>query len=290
MRRACIDIGSNTTRLLVADAGETALTPVHEERAFTRIGVALAGRDTIPDAKRAEVIDVVRAQLAVARGLGAREVHGVATAAIRRAGDGARFAEELEARCGLALRILSDREEAHLAFAGAAGMFQGSAPEPLGVLDVGGGSSEVVVGAAGGAIAWWTSLAVGSGVLAHHHFAHDPPSAAELRAAGEEATAIVAGIAPPPMAAAVAVGGSATTLGRLTGPRLDETSLRAALALLVAGPSADVARRHHIDPDRARLLPAGLVILEALRPRLGTELTVGRGGIREGVLLQAEMR
>jgi exopolyphosphatase/guanosine-5'-triphosphate,3'-diphosphate pyrophosphatase len=289
VRRACIDIGSNTTRLLVADTGGAVLTPVHEERVFTRIGAALAGRDTIPEAKRAEVIEVVAAQLGVARSLGVGEVHAVATAAIRRAVDGGRFADELQARCGVSLRILSDREEAHLAFAGASGMIQGAAPEPLGVLDVGGGSSEVVVGGADG-VGWWTSLELGSGSLARRHFAHDPPTEAELEAAGEEARAIVAAIAPPPMQAAVAVGGSATTLCRITGPSLDRSSLRTALALLVAGPSAVVADRHRIDPDRARLLPAGLIILDALRARLDTELSVGRGGIREGVLLQAERR
>jgi exopolyphosphatase / guanosine-5'-triphosphate,3'-diphosphate pyrophosphatase len=86
----------------------------------------------------------------------------------------------------------------------------------------------------------------------------------------------------------VAVGGSATSLGRIVGPTLDGTSLVRSLALLTAEPAAAAGARHGIDAERIRLLPAGILILQALGDRLGTTVMVGRGGIREGVLLEAE--
>ena len=87
---------------------------------------------------------------------------------------------------------------------------------------------------------------------------------------------------------AVAVGGSATSLWRVAGPVLDAEALHRSHARAGrAEPSGAVAERFGIDPQRARLLPAGLLILEAGARLLGTTVIVGRGGIREGVLLEA---
>ena len=88
VRRACIDIGSNTTRLLVADGVAGGLLEVHQERTFTQIGRGLHADGTIPPAKLAEVVEAVHRQLQIARALGVGEVRAVATAAIRRAGNG----------------------------------------------------------------------------------------------------------------------------------------------------------------------------------------------------------
>lgn len=288
MRRACIDIGSNTTRLLVAETNGAGLVPIHEERVFTRIGAALTPDRTIPEGTRREVIDVVRAQMETARGLGAGDVRGVATAAIRAAADGADFVQSVRERTGLELAVLSDEEEARLAFCGAAGTCPGAPPEPLGVLDVGGGSSEVVVGRAPHTIDWWRSLPIGSGSVVRGHLHSDPPTEVELAVAREEIADVVAALDPPPVAGAIAVGGSATSLGRIAGPTLDRSSLARSLALLTAEPAAATADRHGIDAERVRLLPGGILILQALGERLDTTVTVGRGGIREGVLLDAE--
>jgi exopolyphosphatase / guanosine-5'-triphosphate,3'-diphosphate pyrophosphatase len=290
VRRACIDIGSNTTRLLVAETSASGLVALHEERAFTRIGAALTDAGTIPESKRQDVVDVVRAQLEVARSFEADAVHGVATAAIRNASDGAEFVRVVNERTGLDLVVLSGEEEARLAFRGAAGTLTGSPPEPLGVLDVGGGSSEVVVGRAPDRIDWWRSLPMGSGSIARDHLLSDPPAAPELQAARATVARVVETIDPPPVAGLLAVGGSATSLGRIAGCTLDEQSLATALGRLTAEPSAAAAERLGIDAQRARLLPAGILILEALGRRLGATVTVGRGGIREGVLLEAEAR
>jgi exopolyphosphatase/guanosine-5'-triphosphate,3'-diphosphate pyrophosphatase len=290
VRAACIDIGSNTTRLLVADYVDGALVEVHQERAFTRIGKGLAASGAITAEKIEEVAAVVLGQLAVARELGAGEIRGVATAAIRTASNGVALVEAIAAGTDLEVEIVSGKDEARLAFRGAAAML---APEiaahcdQLGVIDVGGGSSEVVVGAAPDRVGWWASVPIGSGALTDHCLHSDPPSSAELASARHEVAAALAGLAPPCPEVAVAVGGSATSLGRLTGPVLDAASLERALAILAGEPADAVAARFLIDPQRARLLPAGLLVFEAVSRLLERTIQVGRGGIREGVLLEA---
>ncbi len=183
MRRACIDIGSNTTRLLVADCDGETLLEVHQERAFTRIGRGLHPDGTIARAKIAEVVDVVGAQVQCARELGAVEIRGVGTAAIRSAPNGPALADAIRGTCGLEVEILGGEEEARLAFVGAARTLDHVPAGALGVVDVGGGSSELVVGTAPDQVSWWTSFALGSGDLADHCLLSDPPTSAELSAA-----------------------------------------------------------------------------------------------------------
>ena len=287
MRRACIDIGSNTTRLLVAEYRDGTLQEVHQDRAFTRIGRVIAGDGTIGPAKIAEVVAVVCAQVEQARRLGAPEVLGVATAAIRHAANGRELVEAIEAACGLGVEILSGEQEARLAFIGAAGTLGRSPLGPLGVVDVGGGSSEIVVGAAPSTISWSFSVALGSGDLAEEYLRSDPPLADELAAARARVAAGFDGVEPPPPSEAVAVGGSATSVCRLAGTLLDREAFERGLALLTAEPAAVIAGRFGLDRQRVRLLPAGLLILEAVSTLFGTGLQVGSGGLREGVLLAA---
>jgi exopolyphosphatase / guanosine-5'-triphosphate,3'-diphosphate pyrophosphatase len=290
VRAACIDIGSNTTRLLVADCADGELVEVHQERAFTRIGKGLAASGAIGADKIDEVVAVVLGQLRVARAHGATEIRGVATAAIRMASNGVALVEAIAAATGLRVEIVSGEDEARLAFRGAAAMLEPAIAArcgQLGVIDVGGGSSEVVVGATPEHVRWWASVPIGSGALTDHCLTSDPPSPGELQSARQEVSAALAGLAPPCPEVAVAVGGSATSLGRVAGPVLDGPSLERALAVLAAAPAAAVAERFVIDPQRARLLPAGLLILEGASRLLETTIEVGRGGIREGVLLEA---
>jgi exopolyphosphatase/guanosine-5'-triphosphate,3'-diphosphate pyrophosphatase len=289
MRLACIDIGSNTTRLLVADCDGPVLKPLHQERAFTQIGRDLRASGSISATKIAEVVGVTAAQLGRAEELGTREVRIVATAAIRRAANGAALAAAIERHCGRPVRILSGEEEARLAFQGAALTLGRPAQQPLAVVDVGGGSCELAIGRSDAAPSWSVSLPLGSGELTDAHLSRDPPTSEDLAAAAREARTALAGITPPDPgpAEAVAVGGSATSLSRLVGPVLEEKSFDRALSLLAAAPSQIVAREQQLDPERVRLLPAGLLILRAVSVRLGVPLTIGRGGVREGVLLEA---
>jgi exopolyphosphatase/guanosine-5'-triphosphate,3'-diphosphate pyrophosphatase len=157
-------------------------------------------------------------------------------------------------------------------------------------VDVGGGSSELVVGTAPDAVGWWTSFPVGSGDLADEFLCSDPPAPAEMAAARAHVADAFDGLETLHTVEAVAVGGSAASLSRLAGPRLDQATFERALGLLTNRRAAEIARRFSLDRDRVRLLPAGLLILEAASRLFGVGLSVGRGGIREGVLLEAAAR
>jgi exopolyphosphatase/guanosine-5'-triphosphate,3'-diphosphate pyrophosphatase len=287
VRGACIDIGSNTTRLLVADCDGERLREVHQERAFTRTSRGLADGGVISDAKIAEVAGVVADQVRQARELGADEIHPVATAAIRRAANGAELADAVHAACGLDVRVLTDVEEARLAFLGAAGTLASPLDGQLGVVDVGGGSSELVVGQAPELVHWSASLPVGSGDLADEFLRSDPPSAEQLEEARERVARAFDGLEAPRPVVAFAVGGSATSLRQLAGDLLDDMTFERTLDVLRSAPASELARRVQLDPERVRLLPAGLLILRAAATALGVPLRISRGGIREGVLLEA---
>jgi exopolyphosphatase/guanosine-5'-triphosphate,3'-diphosphate pyrophosphatase len=287
VRRACIDIGSNTTRLLIAECAGGELRELHQQRAFTRIGAALGVDGAIAPSKIAEVAAVVSEQLLVAQSYGVTHVRGVATAAIRRATNGDQLVGAIADGSGLEVTVLSPEEEARLAFVGAAGTL-GRVPDgALGVVDVGGGSSELVVGAAPDTVGWWASFALGSGDLADGFFQSDPPAGAEIAAARARVADTLDGLDVPQPVEALAVGGSATSLATLAGPRLDGDAFKRAFALLAAEPANRIAAQFSLDLERVRLLPAGLLILEAASRSFGVALAVGRGGIREGVLLEA---
>ncbi len=287
MRRACIDIGSNTTRLLVADSGGGGLREVHQERVFTRISRGLLLGGGISEDKVAEVATVVAGQLRVAQALGATDVVALATAAIRRASNREELSAAVRAACGLEITVLTEQEEARLAFIGAARAFKKTPAGALGVVDVGGGSSELIVGRVPNSIDWSRSVAVGSGDLADAFLHSDPPSPSELGRARRHVDQAFRGIRIPPTSLTVAVGGSATSLRRLAGGILDDAVFRETLKLLGSTTGAEVARRFGLDRERVRLLPGGLLILQAAAERFGTDLQIGYGGLREGALLEA---
>jgi exopolyphosphatase/guanosine-5'-triphosphate,3'-diphosphate pyrophosphatase len=285
VRLACIDIGSNTTRLLVADADEAGsrLAPVVERRAFTALGRVCRPGAALPAATRDALAAVVAAQAREAHALGAQALRVVATAALRRAADGLATCHALAEAAGAPVELLSEQDEARLAFAGATRALDGALDGSVAVVDVGGGSAQLVVGTCDGGVAWSASLPLGSGDLADAHLCSDPPNRAELEALRAAVDAALIGLAPPPAERVLAVGGSATSLRRLAGPWLDAAALEQALAGLLAAPAAVVAERARIAPERARLLPAGIVVLAAIARRMGP-LEVARGGLREGVL------
>ncbi|HZU60990.1 MAG TPA: hypothetical protein VE983_08490 [Solirubrobacteraceae bacterium] len=287
MRRACIDIGSNTTRLLVADCTGASLVHVHEERAFNQIGRARSSDGQISEAKIDEVARVVAVQLQRARALGAREVRAVATAAIRGAPNGSSLATAVSNRCGLEVEVLSWEEEARLAFIGVARTLGHLPDGELGVIDVGGGSSELAVGTPPDRVAWSATLPLGSGDLARACLHSDPPAALELAEVRRRVRLALDRLEVPPAAEAAAVGGSAGSLARLVGTWLDEEAFTSSLRLLAGHPAAAVAHRFGLEVERVRLLPAGLLILQGAGERWGLPLLVGQGGLREGVLLES---
>lgn len=288
MRRACIDIGSNTTRLLVADCDGSVLVEHRQERAFTLIGRSIDASGAIPPAKLAEVLQAVVAQYTIAREMGAEHVRCVATAAIRRAANGSALVRLVDSACeGLKLEILSGAEEARLAFLGAAWAMGADGDEQgLGVVDAGGGSSELVVGDPPGHVRWWVSVPIGSGDVTQRWLPSDPPTAAELEDAMSRTRALFAEVQPPTgVRRVIAVGGSATSLRMLAGPLLDVPSLDHLLGSIQRFSAVEFARSFGIDIQRARLLAGGLLVLRAVSELFGLPLEIGRGGLREGLLL-----
>jgi exopolyphosphatase / guanosine-5'-triphosphate,3'-diphosphate pyrophosphatase len=285
MRCACIDIGSNTTRLLVAEAARGRLVRVLEQRSFTRIGQQIDALGAIPDATIATVAEVVAAQRAAAEAAGAAHVRVVATAAIRRASNRGALLEALRRHAGVEVAVLSSDDEGRLAFAGATRTFDEPPAGTIAVVDVGGMSTEIAIGTIDGGVTWLRSFAIGSGLLARR-CRQDPPSAAEIEAMTAAAEAAFAPADVPRLDHAVAVGGSAASLPTLVGPVLDRAAIERALATLGSAPAADVARRHGLAPERTELLPAGILVLGAAARLLGMPLRIARGGLREGVVLE----
>jgi exopolyphosphatase/guanosine-5'-triphosphate,3'-diphosphate pyrophosphatase len=286
VRCACIDIGSNTTRLLVGDVTGGRLDTVEQLRSFTRIGSGMPPREAIAAAKIDELAAVVREQLGRARDLGATEVRAVATAALRRAANAAEVTAAIRKCCGLEVEVLPAAEEARLAFLGAARMHEHTLGGRIGVVDVGGGSCELVVGNAPDRIDWSCSVELGSGELSERCLHSDPPSNPELAAARAHVERVFRELSAPRPDHAIAVGGSATSLRRLAGPLLDTAAFARCFTLLGSLHAAELSQRFGLDLARVRLMAAGLLILEAAAECFRAPLEVGRGGLREGVLLQ----
>jgi exopolyphosphatase/guanosine-5'-triphosphate,3'-diphosphate pyrophosphatase len=286
---ACIDIGSNTTRVLVADVEDGALHEVLQRRAFTRIGKGLKGGE-IPREKIDEVARVVAEQRNLIEQLGADAMRVVATAAIRGAANQDEFAAAVREGGGAEVEILDGHEEARLAFLGATRTLGQPLEGTVGVVDVGGGSTELAIGTVADGATWSESFRVGSGLLTDAYRRSDPPSAAELHAMREHAHGVFEGLDLPAVEAAVAVGGSAASLRRLVGAVLDPESLQRAMRVLSGDASEEVSRRFAIDRERVTLMPAGLTVLDAASHALGRPLQIGRGGLREGILLELAAR
>jgi exopolyphosphatase/guanosine-5'-triphosphate,3'-diphosphate pyrophosphatase len=284
---ACVDIGTNTTRLLVAERDGEGLREVVAVRRFLRIAPGPDG--TIPAATMQLLAEVVAAHVRLAHGHGAGHVRTVATAAVRTATNRDQVCETVRRTAGVEVEVLSAEEEAALAFAGAVATLDEPAPDGLlGVIDVGGGSSELVTGTPRGGVTWWASFAVGSAVLTERHMWSAPPALDELAAARAEVDAALDGVQPPAPRVVLAVGGSATTLAAAAGGELAPETIARVLSVLIAEPAADAARRLGLPLERVRLLPAGLLALEAAWVAFGrAPLRIVQGGLREGVVLRA---
>ena len=283
---ACIDIGSNTTRLLVADVRDGGIREILSERAFTRIGRELRAENVVPAGKVAEIAEIVGAQRTRAELAGASLIATVATAALRGAANRRELIAAIRDHAGVEVNVLDGDEEARLAFLGATRTLADPPRGSVGVVDVGGGSTEIAIGTVHGGVVWSTSMRVGSGFLADAYLKNDPPGAAELNAMREHAAGCLEGVDVPAAQTAVAVGGSAASLRQIVGDVIDPESVERALRLLSAAPAEAVAAQHGLAAERVRLLPAGLLILAECAGALGQSLRIGNGGIREGVCIE----
>ena len=282
MRAAVIDVGANTLRLLVAELKARGLRVVHEERERLALGESIELEGTIPELKLEQVRTVALEQVDRARSFGCEAIEILVTSPGRQAGNQESLLEALEPS-GFPVRFLTGEEEALLAYVGAVEA-AGPIADSIAVCDVGGGSSQVVVGTPAGGPAWFRSFDLGSLRLTSRMLVDDPPGKAALREASMEVERGLEGLHPPLPHAGLAAGGSARALRKLIGPRLGPEELAHAFELLAQTPSTELAERFDLSHARARTLAGGALILAEIQRRLGIELEVARGGLREGAL------
>ncbi len=291
---AAIDIGTNTIRLLVVRAitvgGEPGLEQLASRTATVRLGYGIERTGRFDPVRLALAVETVREYHDLAQELGAAPILVVATSATRDAANGAELVERIAATTGLHTEIVGGAREAALTFAGTtAGL---ALAGTLLVADLGGGSLELIV-SRDGALLSSTSLQIGSGRLTERHIPEDPPDEAMVARVTDDAAAAIAPEArdAPAIDLVILVGGTAKALAVLAPEPeapliMNGDRIARALTLLGREPSATLAARVGLDPERVRTLPAGAAIIGAILAayRLDTA-TIGAGGIREGLLL-----
>jgi len=285
MRVGVIDVGSNTARLLVADVRDGIARTLRETRTPIGLGDEIERWGAISEAKINEVTRAVTEGLGTARAVGVDDITVLVTSPGRQSTNGEELARAIVRTTGVRARLLSAAEEASLAYTGALATAP-LAARGAAVCDVGGGSAQIAIGSPFGAPTWIRSIDIGSLRLTRRHVESDPPRRRELAAARVELNALLADITPPMVEAALATGGTARSLQKLVGGTLGAAELHEALEIVSRRKAKDVERTFGIPRWRARLLPAGATILAAIQDRLGVELTVARGGLREGAALE----
>ncbi len=271
-RVAAVDIGTNSTRLLVADIEEERIADVLRRSAVTRLGEGVdAGRLLLPEpiARTLAVLSGYRDEI---ERLGAKRALAVATSATRDARNGRAFLDQVEQSTGFETRLLSGDEEARLTRRGVGAVDEGTL-----VLDVGGGSTELIL--AGFRI----SLDVGSVRLTERFLHGDPPLPEELAAAA----AFVRGLLPELMVTtAIGVAGTVTQLHELVGP-LSAEIVAGELRRLAAMTVAERAQVPGMDPARAPVIVGGaIVVLEVLRRYDLPALAWSERDLLDGVALE----
>jgi exopolyphosphatase/guanosine-5'-triphosphate,3'-diphosphate pyrophosphatase len=273
MRVAAVDLGTNTTRLLVADVDGDRVEEVVRRAVVTGLGEGVDAKRRLLPAAITRVHDVLAEFRREAERLGAERPLAAATSAVRDAENGKEFLAELEQRFGFATRLLSGDEEAALTRRGA-----GVLDEKTLLLDVGGGSTELILGR------FRTCLEIGSVRLTERYLHGDPPRAEELAAAAAHLRSVLPALEP---AKAVGVAGTVAQLDALLGAVTLE-AVEAELALLASLPLAERRLVPKLDPARAPVIVAGaLIVAEVLRRyRLG-EIAYSVHDLLDGIALEA---
>jgi exopolyphosphatase / guanosine-5'-triphosphate,3'-diphosphate pyrophosphatase len=295
-RVAAIDLGSNSTRLLVADVRDGDIAELERLLRITRLGDGVDRSGRLADDAIGRVSQVVDSYVERARDLAATRILAVATSAVRDAGNGRDFLAALADRHGIDWRILTGDEEAAMTFRGVTSRSAPSA-ETL-ICDIGGGSTELVLGGPDG-VAAQISLNIGCVRMSERHLASDPPTADEvagLRAATREALPALTREAR----VLIGVAGTVTTLAtvdrgleqeipeEIDGHRLTAEAVERLLAELAALPLATRREVRGLMPERAPTIVAGAAILaEVLRATSLPHLTVSERDILHGAVLAA---
>jgi exopolyphosphatase / guanosine-5'-triphosphate,3'-diphosphate pyrophosphatase len=271
MRIGVIDVGSNTTRLLVTDAD---LNPLETQKLRLALGEEIERHGVVSAVHVAAAAKAVRDMASKARRKRVASLDVFLTAPGRQATNSAELVAALSRAAGVKARVLTKDEEGTLAYRGAILTSGVALPSRVAVCDIGGASTEIAVGEPGGDPDWIESVDLGSVRLTAR--------AGNMRSEAEDA---FAHLEPPAAEAVLVVGGSARAARRLVGAELGETELTEALEIVETTSPREVARRFGVDRARAEILPAGVILLAEVQRRLGVTLHVCSGGIREGAVL-----
>ncbi len=302
MRVAVVDIGTNSTRLLIADVGDDgALDELHRQSLVTRLGARVDATGRLQDDAMQRVHDT----LARFRGLidehGATATTAVLTSAVRDAANGPEFATAVRERYGLEARTIGGDEEAALTFSGATSE-RADTDEQLLVVDIGGGSTEFVTGAKG-AVDFHVSTQAGVVRQTERHVEHDPPRDDEIDRLRQEVAQIIRDNVPTEqrrrVAHAIAVAGTATSCAAIElgmdpydralvhGHVLRRTVCTAILDRLSRLTDAERRGVTGLQPDRAPTIVAGVAMLLEIMDAFGLEqVEVSEHDLLRGAALQ----
>jgi exopolyphosphatase / guanosine-5'-triphosphate,3'-diphosphate pyrophosphatase len=303
MRVAVVDIGTNSTRLLIADVDRGRVSEVERRTTVTNMGRGVDHTGTICSGAIEDVCGVIAEYKARYEELGAERVLAIATSTVRDAVNGEAFVAELRERFGVNAQLLTGEEEAHLTYLGATA--HRSADERTLVFDIGGGSTELIVGS-GKEVGFHASLQAGTIRQSERHLTSDPPDPHELEdLAAEIRNMIERAVAAQPEARptrAIAVAGTPTSLaaidqqlepydpGRVHGYRLGMRRIQRMLSRLSCLPLAERLRLPGLQPGRAPTIVAGTVILVQVMRAFGLEeVEVSELDILHGSALSAAM-
>ena len=284
MRVAVLDVGSNTVRLLVAEARGSSVAAVREAKKLLLLGKEIERRGSLSHVKLEDVRQCASGFAALARESGVARLDVVVTAPGRQAENAAQLLRILGQATAAPVRVLSADEEGRLAWEGAVA----ASAEPggtLAVCDVGGGSTEIVVGTRQHGPAWSRSLDVGCLRLTERLIDSDPPGKEAMRRVRESVAEAFDGLTAPLPQAAIATGGTARALKKVVGGSLGEAELDQAVRRLTKRTAREISRSAGVDRERARTLLAGALILCEVQRRLARPLIVSPAGLREGVAL-----
>ena len=273
-----LDVGSNTTRLLVARVERGELVAVDKEKVRLSLGEEIERFGAVSEVHIAAAAKAVRKLAKRARLHSVESLDVFLTAPGRQSANADELVAALTRAAGAPVRVLSTDEEGRLAYGGAVATAPIELPARIAVCDVGGASTEIAIGSPFARPDWLESVDLGSVRLTTR--------VDSLRQARAEASAALGKLVPPPVDAALAVGGSARAARRLVGYHLGADELAEALFLVENESERSIVRRFGVDPSRARILPAGIVLLAEVQRLLGVPLHVCNGGIREGAVLE----
>jgi exopolyphosphatase/guanosine-5'-triphosphate,3'-diphosphate pyrophosphatase len=287
VRVAAIDLGTNTTRLLVADVVDGDLSEVHRETRITRLGEGVDARKRLLPVAIARVRNALSDYRRVLESLGAERALLVATSAVRDAENGEAFLGEIEWSYAFATQLVSGDEEAELTRRGV------QPPSDALVLDLGGGSTELLVDE------FHVSLDMGSVRFTERFVSTDPPTRDEVDACARAVRALLDELDVAPQRA-IGVAGTVTTLAaldlgldaydreRVDGHRLSLEGARAQLDRLAALPLEQRREVPALEPERAPVIVAGAVILTETLAHFGLDaIEVSERDILDGIALAA---